>query len=153
MSITREEIRQLCIAHDRFMAEQASETIRRSPVSESGGAGIIYKEYDNSALPPAAATAEGEQDWSGWEAWMAGHLAVEREHMLDSLAEAMGICLAETRKEMRAERAAEIAPLKTEIAELRGQVSALLTMLGAGDKAKDASIIALPNWRKRTDAA
>ena len=45
MSITREEIRQLCIAHDRFMAEQASEPIRRPAVSE--------RTFDNGALETA----------------------------------------------------------------------------------------------------
>jgi len=136
MSI-RDEIRELCIAHDRFMAEQASEPTRRPPVSETDDPGLVYKEYDNSE-PASAPRLDAEPSDGDWR---------------DTVAEAMGIVIAETRKEMRAERAAEIAPLKTEIAELRGQVSALLTMLGAGDKAKDASIIALPNWRKRTDAA
>jgi len=143
MSI-RDEIRELCIAHDKFMAE-AREEIRSPPVSETEDAGLIYKEYDNNALP---AGSEGDADEVS-----DAPPGIFGDWRDQALAEAMGICLAETRKEMRAERAAEIAPLKTEIAELRGQVSALLTMLGAGDKAKDASIIALPNWRKRTDAA
>ena len=39
MSI-RDEIRELCIAHDRFMAEQASEPIRRPAVSKSNDAGL-----------------------------------------------------------------------------------------------------------------
>jgi hypothetical protein len=52
MSITTEEIRQLCIAHDQFMADQASEPIRRPPVSETDSA--VYKEFDNSLPAPAA---------------------------------------------------------------------------------------------------
>src|SRR6516225_10567581 len=143
MSITREEIRQLCIAHDRFMAEQASETIRRSPVSESGGAGIIYKEYDNSALPPAAATAEGEQDWSGWEAWMAGHLAVEREHMLDSLAEAMMMLIHQERDAVDR----KLAELRAENAELKGMIGTVLRLYAGETKTGD--VVDLPDWRKR----
>jgi len=146
MSITREEIRQLCIAHDRFMAEQASETIRRSPVSESGGAGIIYKEYDNSPLPPAAATAEGEQDWSGWEAWMAGHLAVEREHMLDSLAEAMMMLIHQERDTVDR----KLAELRAENAELKGMIGTVLRLYAGETKTGD--VVDLPDWRKR-DAA
>jgi len=146
MSITREEIRQLCIAHDRFMAEQASETIRRSPVSESGDAGIIYKEYDNSALPPAAATAEGEQDWSGWEAWMAGHLAVEREHMLDSLAEAMMMLIHQERDTVDR----KLAELRAENAELKGMIGTVLRLYAGETKTGD--VVDLPDWRKR-DAA
>jgi len=38
----RDEIRELCIAHDKFMAE-AREEIRSPPVSETEGAGLIYK--------------------------------------------------------------------------------------------------------------
>src|SRR6516225_3019500 len=98
------------------------------PVSETEDAGLIYKEYDNNALP---AGSEGDADEVS-----DAPPGIFGDWRDQALAEAMGICLAETRKEMRAERAAEIAPLKTEIAELRGQVSALLTMLGAGDKAK-----------------
>ena len=146
MSITREEIRQLCIAHDRFMAEQASETIRRSPVSESGDAGIIYKEYDNSALPPAAATAEGQQDWSGWEAWMAGHLAVEREHMLDSLAEAMMMLIHQERDTVDR----KLAELRAENAELKGMIGTVLRLYAGETKTGD--VVDLPDWRKR-DAA
>jgi hypothetical protein len=146
MSITREEIRQLCIEHDRFMAEQASETIRRSPVSESGGAGIIYKEYDNSPLPPAAATAEGEQDWSGWEAWMAGHLAVEREHMLDSLAEAMMMLIHQERDTVDR----KLAELRAENAELKGMIGTVLRLYAGETKTGD--VVDLPDWRKR-DAA
>jgi len=137
MSITREEIRQLCIAHDRFMAEQASETIRRSPVSESGDAGIIYKEYDNSALPPAAATAEGQQDWSGWEAWMAGHLAVERERILDDVVEIVNLGVNKMLNQERASIDRELANLRAENAELKGMMATVLRLFAGETKAAD----------------
>jgi len=79
MSI-RDDIRALCAEHDRFMAEQASEPIRRPPVSKTDEAGLIYKEYDNSA--PAHAPAP-DADWSGWERWLRGHLNIERRGLLD----------------------------------------------------------------------
>ena len=53
MSITREEIAELCRQHDRLMAEAASEPIRRSPVSETDAARLVYKDCDNNALLPA----------------------------------------------------------------------------------------------------
>jgi len=146
MSITREEIRQLCIENDRFMAEQASETIRRSPVSESGGAGIIYKEYDNSALPPAAATAEGEQDWSRWEAWMTGHLANEREAVLNIVNEGVNKML----DQERASIDRDLADLRAENAELKGMIGTVLRLYAGETKTGD--VVDLPDWRKR-DAA
>lgn len=115
-------------------------------MSESGGAGIIYKEYDNSALPPAAATAEGEQDWSGWEAWMAGHLAVEREHMLDSLAEAMMMLIHQERDTVDR----KLAELRAENAELKGMIGTVLRLYAGETKTGD--VVDLPDWRKR-DAA
>jgi hypothetical protein len=134
MSITREEIRQLCIAHDRFMAEQASESITRpSPVSEIETDGLIFKDYDNSALQPAhEPLSEG---FSEYQADTLAHLIVE----------------------LRAERNADIArklAIQGENRELKGMIGSVLTLLG-GDKAKsdDRIVELLPNWRKKRDVA
>jgi hypothetical protein len=62
MSI-RDEIAEVCRAHDKFMIE-AREWLRSSPVSESDDAGLIFKDNDNNALAPApqpdAATLFGD---------------------------------------------------------------------------------------------
>ena len=128
MSITREEIRQLCIAHDRFMAEQASETIRKPPVSENDESDLIFKDFDNGTLQAAAGTAEGEQDWSGWESWIRGHLNIERETIFTVVGDVL------------AERDAEVTKLRSEIAELKGRVDVLLSLVTKGG----ADVVSLP---------
>ena len=155
MSITREEIRQLCIAHDRFMAEQASETIRRSPVSETGAAGIIYKDYDNNAM--AAAPAE-ETDWSGWERWMSGHLDNlrreindDREKLIDSIADGVVQLLDQERDASNR----KLAKLQAENIEIKGLLSDMLALLGKSDVSKAGYAIDVLRrfLGKRTDAA
>ena len=124
MSITREEIRHLCIDHDRFMAEQAIDPIGSPPVSETGEPGIIYRRYDGGALQPAS---EPEQpDWSGWERWLQGHLTILRQQMIEGLAE--GVMTLLHRERDAFDR--ELAVLRAENAELRGKLDAVLTMLG-----------------------
>jgi hypothetical protein len=144
MSITREEIRQLCIAHDRFMAEHASEPIRRPTVSETDDA--------NSAPAPAPVA---DADWSGWEAWLAGHLANVRRELLDDFARAMGELISELRREWRHEIDRRISTLQCENAELRGMLGATLQLLGQRpeDRSKSGQIIDLPDWRRPRDVA
>jgi len=160
MSISRNEIAALCREYDRFAAElddwnaqreadpiardeylraeAASEPIGSSPMSETDDAGLIFKTVDNSAAPAAAAaTAEGEHDWSGWEAWMAGHLAVEREHMLDSLAEAMMMLIHQERDAVDR----KLAELRAENAELKGMIGIVLQLLTKGG---GADVVSLP---------
>jgi hypothetical protein len=152
MSITREEIRQLCIAHDRFMAEQASVRIRRPPVSENEDASLIYKDYDNGAPVPAA-TAEGA-DWSAWEGWLKAHLAIERDTLAKVIAEFTLQYL--TERLVPLDR--KLAELEGENRELKGMLGATLTLLG-GEKArnymhtlvptKSADVVELPNFLTR----
>src|SRR5262249_53216742 len=59
--------------------------------------------------------------------------------------------IVELRKEWREERDEAIAPLKAEIAELKGKVDALLTLLGQRSF-KAADVIELPDWRKHNAA-
>jgi|SRR5215471_5229990 len=119
----RQQIADLCRAHDEFMIE-AREWLRKPPASESDDAGLIYKDYDNGALEHAPHPAP-EQDWSGWERWLRGHLDNERV----VIAQAIGEVIAEERESARQERDAELLKLRSEIAELRGKTDALLSML------------------------
>src|SRR5262245_59878498 len=74
-----------------------------------------------------------------------GRLGDDRAAQSDVLARV--IAMVQNREQ--AERDKAIAPLKAESAELRGQVSALLTLLGQ-KSFKAADVIAdLPNWRQR----
>src|SRR5262249_28452473 len=128
MSITREEIRQLCIAHDRFMAEQGRETITKAPVSENDEPDLIFKDFDNGTLQAAAGAADGERDWSGWESWIRGHLDIEREIIRTVVADVF------------AERDADMTKLRSEIAELKGRVDVLLSLVTKGG----ADVVSLP---------
>ena len=121
MSITRDEIRALCAEHDRLMAAAAEERrmyadgrLRSGSPPErlTDGANIIYRQHDNSAPAPAP---EPEQDWSAWEAWMAGHLANEREAMLDGVAEFVVTMLDRERDAF----SRQLAEQRREITELR----------------------------------
>jgi hypothetical protein len=50
---------------------------------------------------------------------------------------------------MHRERTAEVRRLKTELAELRGKLNGVLTMLGQSKEFKSAAVVDLPNWRER----
>src|SRR5262245_49712840 len=131
MSITREEIRQLCTAHDRFMAEHASGPIRRRPVSESDTDGLIYKDYDNSALATAP--------------------AAEQEPFDEGQVDVLGRVIALERRYQRDERAKELAERDARITRLEGKVDALIALLGQGRPSKSIpdGVVELPNWRRK----
>src|SRR5262245_61365516 len=103
---------------------------------------LLYRVTVNNPLQAPAAAAE-EQNSERGNRWIKAHIRNERQVM----AQAMGEVVAETCKELRQERDAVIAPLKAEIAELRGQVTALLTLLGGQKSA--SKVIDLPAWRAR----
>src|SRR5262245_23278639 len=115
MSIDRREINELCAAHDRLMAEAEASghwVPRQRPCPGRRKAASVvleYRTYENSA--PAAPVITEKDVW----------------------VKAIGAALGRERKLAREERAKEVASLQTEIAELRGQVSALLTLLGSKD--------------------
>src|SRR5262249_30727452 len=100
---------------------------------------LLYRVTDNSALEG------GQHDWSGWEKWIRGHIMNERQVM----ARAMGEVVAETCKEMREERARELAERDTKIARLEGKVEVLLTLLGQKELKEVGKVIDLPAWRAR----
>src|SRR5262249_42683827 len=136
MSITRDEIRALCAEHDGLMAAAAEERRNADGRFRSGsppkrltnGADIIYRQHDNSAPAPAP---EPEQDWSAWEAWMAGHLANEREAMLDGVAEFVTTVI--ERERVVYDR--KIADLRAENAELKGMIGTVLRLYAGETKA------------------
>jgi hypothetical protein len=83
--------------------------------------GLVYKTHEGEQ----AQTSEGQagQEWNDWCVGL-----IERE--MAPLHKAIGETLAAERQLQRKERAAELAPLRTEIAELRGQVATLLALFG-----------------------
>jgi hypothetical protein len=107
----------------------------------------VFKTHENAQV--AEPSTEGSfGDWRDVVSEAIGEVvAHERQREREERGEA----IAPLKREL-AERATENARLREEVAELRGQVSALLAMFGGG-KAKGADIIDLiPNWRK-PDAA
>jgi hypothetical protein len=107
-------------------------------MQKSGEPGLVYKHGPGLVQPPAPA-ANGDNvlahapaddgaayDWSGWEAWLAGHLALEREKMLEGVAEGVMLIL-ESRD---GNRAAELAKLRESLARVEGQMETLTAMLG-----------------------
>ena len=125
MSIDRREINALCEEHDRLMREMEASghwvppPKRPPPVTREKAAPVVLEYRDNSA--PATDPA---------------------------LVEAIGRVIGGERVRARKERAEEVAALQTEIAELRGQVTALLTLLGSKDG--EGKIVDLPKlaWRR-----
>ena len=132
MSITRDEIARLCAEHDRFLAECASEQTVRALVRKSDNpAGLVFRTTESAPAPAATAAAEPSA------------APFDVQQLEDALVELVVL----ERKLTRSERDAAIAPLTVEIAELRGKLDAVLTIL-SGDKSKSA-VIDVPNWRRR----
>jgi len=156
--MTREE----CLERIAELQKQVAEGRARIAVREAdlidaferqSDASLLYRRIDNALQAPAAGTditassmAEGEQyDWSGWEKWLRGHIMNERQVM----AYAIGQVVAETSKEMREERARELAERDAKIARLEGKVEALLTLLGQKELKSVGRVIDLPAWRAK----
>jgi len=114
----RRELRELCRVHDQMMAEQRANDL---------GEELVFKVMEDARSPVPELEPEPFT-----------------EHQSDVLVQV----IVELRKEWREERDEAIAPLKAEIAELKGKVDALLTLL----QGAKAEVISLPR-RRPTDAA
>ena len=62
-----------------------------------------------------------ESDWSGWERWLRGHLDNEREYMIESLGEALGMKSVELLDHFEP----QLQKLELKLAELTGAVDVL----------------------------
>jgi hypothetical protein len=82
---------------------------------------LVFKTSPNGHVPPAAV----EPDWSGWEKWIASHLEMQHEVVL----EIMGQALAEERQRARREVADTMKELRGEFDALRNEISGLRTLL------------------------
>jgi len=67
----------------------------------------------------SVSSSETEADYSGWERWMAAHLAAER----DVIARAMGDVVLATRRELRQERDAALLARDRQISILQGELA------------------------------
>src|SRR5262249_1506251 len=129
MHMTNEDRRYLAELgreQDRLLAEHAEWTARReaagaAPVQKSDdGGGLVYKTIEDAMPAPA------EPDWSAWERWLKGHLAILRQEMIKGIAE--GVMMLIHRERDALDR--KLAGLRAENAELKGKVDTLLQLLG-----------------------
>jgi hypothetical protein len=112
--------------HEHLMG-QAHEAQRSPLARETELPDIVYREFAPSASASAPATAPA--DFSGWEAWLAGHLEIERREMLDIVARGMAEVFEIEKREIRKERDIELIELRREVAVLRGRVNCLIDLL------------------------
>jgi hypothetical protein len=68
-----------------------------------------------------ARTEDDERDWSGWERWLRAHLDIERNLMIEGVAEAM----AASRQDLRDELAPRLERIERKLARLAGAVDVL----------------------------
>jgi len=128
----RRELRELCRAHDRFMAEaryaeHQSEPVRRPYVRRNAeGDELVYREAENALL--SAPTSDAEP------------FSEEQRDVIVRV-----VAMLQDQEEANCEKG--ISALRAEIAELRGKVD-MLTAILAGDRTKSV-VIDLPNWRRK----
>jgi len=157
--ISRAELAELYREDDRLRAEHREWMAQREAQAASlarrndSPAGLVFKRHDDAMVEPAS---QGEQDWSQWENWWAARFEPERRALVEGIADGLDVLLKHEEDRTRAEQKAAIAPLEREIAYLRGQLDAVLGLLGKSlPEAKTGEVIHLPSGilRRRNDAA
>jgi len=155
----RRQLAELYREHDRMMTEDNAwlakrEAEREALMRKSDAEGVLYREQDGNAQGRATPTDAGPKnesaaetdEWAGWNAWMRGHLDIERQAIREELETTLVELIVELRKKWREEVTKAVAKRDKEIANLRGQVETL-TRLYAG---KSADVIDLPsNWKPK----
>ena len=123
MTITRDEIRALCTAHDRMMAEHHEWTARREVagaalLQKSDESAVLYREHHDNAPAPAPQPDAEPSDGDD-----------ELAHAIDVFAQAVENRLAELDSEL-VKRDRKIGELEGELREIKGMLGATLTLLG-----------------------
>jgi hypothetical protein len=162
--ISRAELDELYRADDEARAERAEWLARREVQTRlfvrksDNPADLLFKTCANEPAPAAVADSKPSD----------AELS-DADLLSEALIDVGGRVIADLRREWRRElevmqaqsreiiatleRDRERDPLKAEIAELRGQVSALLSLIG-GDKSKSGEIVDLPRLDlRRRDVA
>jgi len=149
--ISRAELAELFREDDRQRASHAEWMAQREAQAQalvqrnSGDAGLVLKTTDNALLPAPQPEPSDEEPWAFTEL------------QFDSLAQVF----AAEAKRTRMERERAIAPLQRELDYLRGQLDAVLGMLGKSlpansPEVKSTDVADLPAGfirRRRNDAA
>jgi hypothetical protein len=133
--ISRAELGELYRADDEARAEHAEWQARRQAQARP----FVRTQEETPADTP-------EPDpWAGWNAWMRGHLDIERRSICEEVENALVELVVLLRKDWHDDIKKAITERDAEIVHLRGQVETL-TRLYAG---KSADIHDLPNWRPK----
>jgi len=143
--MTPEERRQLAelgAEQDRMLAEDEQWTARRAAaasVQKFVADGVMYRTgpentlalaADNARMPSSDGVGDAS-DWSGWEAWLRGHLNNERAEMLEAVAQGMAMFVDEQLTPI--DRA--FTELRAENIELKGLITDALSRFAKLDDA------------------
>jgi len=107
---------------------------------------LVYKTHENPA-PAATPAADGEDPWAGWHSWCDERADARIEAAFDGwMTEVLAGALAMKADQLRDEIVAALAKRDKEIAELRGKLDMLTSLLTKG---ASADIVSLPGARKQ----
>ena len=128
----RRELARLFDEQDRMLAAAREEAEHKALTKRADENGLVYRNQE----------PEPEPDWSGWEAWRAGHedrLRVEIIKALDQEHDAVDKALAQSLEEVYHEIDRRVGTLENENCELRGLVGDALAKLDKVREKTEAS--------------
>src|SRR5262245_59822178 len=99
----------------------------RDEIRDRHPAGLIYRTQEETP----ANTPDEPDPWTGWNAWMRGHLHIERQSMREEVAKAVVDLVIELRKDWHEEIRKAISERDTKITRLEAQLETLTRMLAA----------------------
>jgi len=142
----RRELARLFDEQDRMLAEARAEAEHKELTKRADENGLVYRNHEPAPEP----------DWSGWEAWRAGHedhLRVEiiaaLKKQYDTVAEALGLM----RGEMRLETDRRMTVLENENKDLRNMLSDALSRMSEARKTTEAETHELRSLVAKLDRA
>jgi hypothetical protein len=121
----RRELARLFDEQDKLLAEAREEAEHKALTQRADENGIVHRDQ------------EPERDWSGWEAWRAGHENLLREEIvkaLDQEHDNIDKALAEVIERVYLEIDRRVGALENENKELRGMLGEALSRLGEARK-------------------
>jgi len=127
----RRELARLFDEQDRMLAAAREEAEHKALTKRADENGLVYRNQE----------PEPEPDWSGWEAWRAGHedrLRVEIIKALDQEHDAVDKALAQSLEEVYHEIDRRVGTLENENRELRGMLGEALSRFAEARKIAEA---------------
>jgi len=128
----RRELARLFDEQDRMLAAAREEAEHKALTKRADENGLVYRNQE----------PEPEPDWSGWEAWRAGHedrLRVEIIKALDQEHDNVDKALAQSLEEVYLEIDRRVGTLENENRELRGMLGEALSRMSEARKTAEAN--------------